>query len=93
MEEKLERIVASTLMCFLCVKGAISECQHGFRKGRSCDTQMALFAHDLVKAGDKAVSTDAAFLDFKKAFDGVSPLKINHYFLAYGINQQVVKWI
>ena len=89
----MEHIIANSIMHFLCTKGAISECQHGFCKGRSCYSQPALFVHDLVKAADKGVGTDAVFLDFKKAFDRVSHVKIIHKLMAYGINQQVVKWI
>ena len=39
----MEHIIASSIMRFLSEKGAISQSQHGFRKGRSCETQLALF--------------------------------------------------
>jgi hypothetical protein len=80
-------------MRFLSEKGAISQSQHGFRKGRSCETQLALFISDIAKAADKGVRTDAVFLDFKKAFDTVSHTKLIQKLIAYAINEKVVNWI
>lgn len=45
--------------------------QHGFRKGFSCETQLAVFLHDLHTNLDTNQQTDAVFLDFAKAFDKV----------------------
>ena len=45
--------------------------QHGFRKGRSCESQLVLTVHDLVEGLDAGEQTDAILLDFSKAFDRV----------------------
>ena len=48
-----------------------SDCQHGFRKHRSCVTQLLHVVEDL---SDMFVNGDPydIFLDFKKAFDQIS---------------------
>lgn len=50
--------------------------QHGFRKGLSCETQLAAFIHDLHVNLDNNTQTNAIFLDFEKAFH-----KISHHLL------------
>ena len=47
------------------------KCQHGFRKGRSCITQLLEVMDDFSKFIDEGVSFDVIYLDFKKAFDSV----------------------
>ena len=52
----------------------LTECQQSFKfiKGRSCVTQLILTYHYWAKALDNGCQVDVAFLDFSKAFDGVS---------------------
>lgn len=45
--------------------------QHGFKKGYSCETQLAGFVHDIHFTIDFGGQADAIFLDFSKAFDRV----------------------
>jgi hypothetical protein len=56
---------------------------HGFRKRRSCDTQLVLTIHDLAKALDSGDQIDGILLDFSKAFDKVPHnrllMKLDHY--------------
>ena len=46
--------------------------QHGFRKGLSCNTQLASTMDEIGSAVDKGHSVHAVVLDFAKAFDKVS---------------------
>ena len=50
-------------------------CQHGFRKGLSCETQLCATYHELAKAAEQSTAVHAVVLDFQKAFDKV-PHKI-----------------
>ena len=50
------------------------ESQHGFRNGRSCETQFVQFTHDLRENLDGAYNrghkqTDVIFMDFANAED------------------------
>ncbi|CAL8088203.1 unnamed protein product [Orchesella dallaii] len=51
--------------------------QHGFFKGRSCDTAVSLLTQDMYKALDKTSGKGiAVFVDFRKAFDSVNRNKL-----------------
>ena len=67
--------------------------QHGFRKRRSCDTQLLTIIDDLAKGIDDKAQTDVILLDYAKAFDKVSHrhllLKVEHY----GIKGPTLSWI
>ena len=46
--------------------------QHGFIRGRSCQTNLMAFYDQVTKSLDAGVAVDIVFLDFRKAFDTVS---------------------
>ena len=50
----------------------LSDAQHGFRKRRSCDTQLLLALNDFSRGLEDKSQTDVIFLDFAKAFNKVS---------------------
>jgi hypothetical protein len=43
--------------------------EHGFRKGRSCETQLIEFVDDISKNLQEGRQTDIFIMDFAKAFD------------------------
>ena len=74
----------------------LTDLQHGFRSGRSCETQLITTFHDIASAysyNKKGSQIDIAVLDFSKAFDTVPHdgllSKIKHY----GIDDKVWLWI
>ena len=89
----LEHIVHSNVMTHLDKFAILSDAQHGFRKRRSCESQLVTTIQDLAKGLDDKQQLDAVLLDFSKAFDKVSHkrliLKLHHY----GIRGQVLRWI
>lgn len=42
----------------------LAEWQHGFVKGKSCETQLVVTHHDWVTALDEGRQVDVAFVDF-----------------------------
>jgi hypothetical protein len=50
----------------------LTDYQHGFRKKRSCESQLITTIQDLASGIDSSTQIDAIFLDFSKAFDKVS---------------------
>ena len=66
----LEQIVHVHVSEF--VESSLSNLQHGFRKRRSCVTQLLGVLHDVGKALDSGHETDMIYLDYSKAFDSVS---------------------
>jgi hypothetical protein len=49
--------------------GFFTKHQHGFRKGRSCATQLIEVMEQWTEYLDKTNSIDVVYLDFQKAFD------------------------
>ena len=89
----LEHIVVSSIMSHLDTHSILSHCQHGFRRNRSCETQLLLTSQDLADSYKRKKQVDMILLDFSKAFDKVSHkrllLKLSHY----GIQDQTLDWI
>ena len=71
----------------------LTDCQHGFRKNRGCDTQLLITVDDIAKSIEKGKLIDAVLLDFSKAFDRVPHqrliLKLKHY----GITGNICNWV
>ena len=66
-----EHIVTSNVLNHLDEHHILTDCQHGFRARRSCETQLLTFAQELIAGLDKRHQHDMIILDFSKAFDRV----------------------
>ena len=64
-----EHVVHSAIINHLSEHSILTDAQHGFRKRRSCDTQLILTVDDLAKGMEDKGQTDLVLLDFSKAFD------------------------
>ena len=82
----MEHIIASNISKHLNKHNALYELQHGFRKNRSCETQLIQLIKDLGRQLTLGKQTDFVLLDFSKAFDNV-----NHLKLLYKLSCFVVK--
>ena len=71
----------------------LSDAQHGFRKRRSCDTQLIVTVEDLAKGLDSKSQTDVILLDYEKAFDKVSHRHLLYKVKHYGIQGSTLQWI
>ena len=59
--------------------------QHGFRKGRSCVTQLIEVLDDWTEQLDNKNAIDTIYLDFQKAFDTVPHQRLINKLQSYGI--------
>ena len=89
----LEHIVCSSIMAHLDRNHILTDAQHGFRKRRSCITQLILCTEDLMKGIDKGEQQDVILLDFSKAFDKVPHARLLHKLQYYGIHNHTLDWI
>ena len=71
----------------------LTNLNHGFRSGYSCESQLLVTMEDLLKAHDSNTQIDCAILDFSKAFDTVPHKKLLHKLSSYGINGQIHAWL
>ena len=67
--------------------------QHGFREGRSCETQLNELVHDLAKNMHDGLQNDVIVLDFSKAFDKVGHERLLKKLSWYGIRGETNEWI
>ena len=74
--------------------GILTDLQHGFRTGRSCETQLITTFHDIASAYNKKGSQiGIAVLDFSKAFDTVPHDGLLSKLKHYGIDDKIWTWI
>ena len=71
----------------------LTEHQHAFRKGRSCETQLINVVNDWTQGLDKGLQIDSFVLDFEKAFDTVPHELLKLKLHQYGVSKQVLNWI
>ena len=73
--------------------GILTPANHGFRKGHSCESQLLLTTHDLLKSRDARHQVDVGILDFSKAFDTVPHARLTNKLRLYGIHGNILRWI
>ena len=67
--------------------------QHGFRRKRSCETQLLDFVEELNENVAKGKQSDVIILDFAKAFDKVNHSLLIHKLRHYGVKGPVLTWL
>ena len=73
--------------------GILADQQRGFRKRRSCESQLIKMAQDLAAGLHDGEQIDAVLLDFSKAFDKVPHERLATKLHHYGIRGQLLQWI
>jgi hypothetical protein len=88
-----ERVLRNSLVSHLEDNGLLSGKQHGFRKKRSCLTQLIDHVEHIYSCLNNGDEVDVIYLDYAKAFD-----KVDHNILLakmkkYGIKGKMYGWI
>ena len=89
----LEHIVCSNIRAHLDEYNLLSDRQHAFEKGHSCETQLTTIIKDWVKLLDNRGQVDTFILDFEKAFDTPPHELLKSKLFSYGIGGKTLKWI
>ena len=89
----LEHIICRHLRNHLERHNILTDRNHGFRSGYSCETQLITTLHDLFESYDAGKQTNVVMLDFSKAFDTVPHNKLLHKLDHYGIRGPIHKWL
>ena len=88
-----ERIIRKKLVKHLEENQLLCKCQHGFRKGRSCLTQLLKHIDEIHLNLLQGEDTDVIYLDFEKAFDKVDHQILLQKLKDYGIRGRLYNWI
>ena len=91
--KQLEHTIYSHVFSHLDNHNILCDKQHGFRRNRSCETQLLSTVHNLAKNLNDGLQTDVMFLDFSKAFDKVDHNLLLHKLEHYGIRGQLLLWL
>ena len=83
----LEKIIHNKISGY--VINYISDSQFGFLQNRSTLQQLLIFFNLLTNQANNKSSVDVIYLDFKKAFDSVSHVKLLEKLWAFGITDNV----
>jgi len=89
----LEHVIYSHIINYLESNGILTQSQHGFRKSRSCETQLIETVNSLTKSLNNRKQVDSILLDFSKAFDKVCHRKLILKLRSYGVNNNLLDWI
>ena len=89
----LEHIISSAISSQANHHNIICKQQHGFRKNRSCETQLLETVNDLALSLNAGEHIDFILFDFSKVFDKVSHKCLLYKLSYYGINGELFDWI
>ena len=89
----LESLIRDELLKFLTENEVMTTHQHGFRPGRSCNTQPFEVLDDWSKDIEQANPIDVIYLDFQKAFDSVPHQRLLSNLRSYGVAGKLLAWI
>jgi hypothetical protein len=89
----MEHVIVANIMDYLDSNNILTDRQHGFRRGRSCETQLMEFVDELVSYMEGGGQADVLIMDFAKAFDKCNHSLLTHKLHAYGIQGKTNEWI
>jgi hypothetical protein len=89
----MEHVIVHSLMKHLEENDLLRQEQHGFRRGRSCESQLLGLIDEITQELENGNQEDLIALDFSKAFDKVNHSLLIHKLKRYGIDGNVKLWI
>ena len=89
----MERIVKEQLTMYLEGNNLLTDAQHGFRNGRSPQTNLIEFQNKTTKWMDSGRSFDILYFDFEKAFDKVCHERLVMRLGQFGVSGKAREWL
>ena len=87
-----ERIMVKKLSSFMEKNSLHNNQQHGFRRGRSCLSQLMQHYMEILKSLEEGHGVDVIYLDFAKAFDKVNQTTLLQKLYRMGIQGKILRW-
>ena len=88
-----ERVLARKLIAYLESCDLLNNAQHGFRKNRSCLSQLMDHYQSILNILESGHGADVIYLDFAKAFDKVDHGILMMKLVALGVGGLILNWI
>ena len=88
-----ESILRDVITDHLLINCLINPSQHGFMPNRSCQTNLLEFLDKVLEMLDDNDPVDIVYLDFSRAFDQVSHVKLLQKLDNLGIRGKIKRWI
>lgn len=88
-----ESIMRDSIVNYLEHYQLIHDSQHGFRRGRSCLTNLLIFLDKITREIDSGNDLDIIYLDFAKAFDKVPHQRLIMKLRNIGMRGRLLDWI
>ncbi|PKU48587.1 rna-directed dna polymerase from mobile element jockey-like [Limosa lapponica baueri] len=89
----MEQVILSAITNHLTGNQGIRLSQHGFMKGRSCQTNLISFYDKMTQLLGEGKAVDVIYLDFQKAFDTVPHRILVEKLAAHGLGEHTICWI
>ena len=89
----MESLVRDSIVDHLNLNDLLFHTQHGFINKRSCLTNLLEYFEKITELVDNGNCVDILYLDFAKAFDKISHLKLSVLLEAHGISGKIKGWI
>ena len=89
----MERVISVQMTSFLLQNNVINTAQHGFLQGLSTTSNLLETFNNWTVAIQGKNSITVAYIDFAKAFDMVSHVKLLYRLQYYGIDGCLLNWI
>ncbi|KAK4815890.1 hypothetical protein QYF61_009941 [Mycteria americana] len=89
----MEQIILSAITGHVEDNQGIKPSQHGFRKGRSCLTNLISFYDKVTHLVDEGKAVDVVYLDFSKAFYMVSHSILLEKLAVHGLDGCTLRWV
>ncbi|RMC06634.1 hypothetical protein DUI87_16072 [Hirundo rustica rustica] len=89
----MEQFILSAITQNLQDGQGIRPSQRGFRRGRSCLTNLISFYDQVTRLVDVGKAVDVVYLDFSKAFDTVSHSTLLDKLAACGLDRSTLCWV
>jgi hypothetical protein len=89
----MERLLKRQITNFLESNNLFTDAQHGFRRNRSCLTNLILSEESWKRSLDEKNEVDVIYIDFRKAFDSVPHERLLNKLSCYGIAGKLHEWL